>query len=1255
MNCKFKMNAYANILNAGGTNSVKDMEASILSKSDLVSSLKKKNYNLLGPISGELADRDLTDTAKALEDIDLLEEYGLLVPTKGGTVYQNSAKFINSLLTSDIEAALLVNRMQDDLVSYQEVDKFITLEGNKLISDYTAMELNARVNKFLSDGVTTQGPKYFTKVGNTVYISKYLKSDYNNKLYGKYLKNLGIMGKVSVDPDSVSANNKDSYDQFKDVVYELSTVPVKIHAQRISRALSRSRKNYMDNQDTLAINVSRDLQAQIEKFDSVNDRKGAISDVSSVIEYFNDVLELADYFQDNNYEGLTPEIERYLSDGFKFIDLSMDFTTDSGALSQLDLQNLTPGQRNELGAVKAKADYYKARLLAQSKRLAVEEAQKGTPIDLIGSEIDPFLIDQNFEKWWNRIAQSTLSLRHIQNPIIQNLYLMVNRANKLASIQSMRTQTIIGDAYEDKTLEDKAFFQRNDDGITGYLINKMSDKWWKNVNKYITNNAKGLSQRLNYTTEINPYKLFDSKASSTEKKQEEDRLKELLGSEYNRYISVARIKWNNYLQDKANYEAFNPSDSELKAWEERNSPVKRIEYLHNQVIEEGEYVKQVVKGSDKYLLTVPRKQTPTGVNTGLYDPNFDIIENSKPDLQFYDTIRDLLTDVEQNEENAPATLSSPKLAYPPKTFKQKVAENGYLNQVIESTKDRYTSKVGSNKSKLDPVTKEATSTFEFMTTTIGQEMRVRVAIKLANYSETAPMPRKNSKAYNALEKTFTKEAAKEIEEDLEDNFLRSLNISIEDSIKLKHKKQIEIQVKAIQSLVAQDGVFKYRGTLEGDPYNVSKNFLRDSVTYFLNKDYYGKLDDESINAAIEGNNPGDRVINVDTFLKAVKDYTRFTYLAYSASGAIFNMGQGIMSNGLKALTETDTVDPKNLLEGYKAMALRRNRILIENLKVIGDVTYSGREKGEFAKRDKGIFAKRRFAAFYHQQVVESTNQGAMALAILMSHEVTNVKTGEKSNVYSEIDEQGFLDKDWKSDKYPTMRGDNLIAEITVRDIDRINRLSHGDYSSPLLADRTELGKLALLFKKYLPEQLAYRFQGQKIDYITGEYVLGTYRAAAIVAWNKITNKESSPEEVKQAWKGFKEAAAILMMYTFLSVVASSICNEKECKDQAGAKLLMLNMMAKLGNDVILADPEDLWNNVSQPFAVGSAIQQLYNLAASVGQTYQQNGEGYKKGDSKFWPQLRRTIPGYNSSIDRFDRMSKTLQYQSINWFAQDAK
>lgn len=201
-----------------------------------------------------------------------------------------------------------------------------------------------------------------------------------------------------------------------------------------------------------------------------------------------------------------------------------------------------------------------------------------------------------------------------------------------------------------------------------------------------------------------------------------------------------------------------------------------------------------------------------------------------------------------------------------------------------------------------------------------------------------------------------------------------------------------------------------------------------------------------------------------------------------ASGRFFK--EGAISSATKEVMFNSASRKKAI------MMAKKYNIISDNLDII-----TGTSKKNFFGRNTNYVSP-----YGWTSIAEEMNQSPIVLAA-MKEEMLEVD-GKKISLWDATDANGNLLPEYATtENIEQYQGDNAnpadndkINNFILRTKQIIKKV-HGNYdpNSPVLAKRTVYGKALLQFRSWLAESVAARFEGEKVDYITGTTRKGRYR------------------------------------------------------------------------------------------------------------------------------------------------------------------
>jgi hypothetical protein len=291
-----------------------------------------------------------------------------------------------------------------------------------------------------------------------------------------------------------------------------------------------------------------------------------------------------------------------------------------------------------------------------------------------------------------------------------------------------------------------------------------------------------------------------------------------------------------------------------------------------------------------------------------------------------------------------------------------------------------------------------------------------------------------------------------------------------------------------------------------------------------------------------------------------------------------------------------------------------------------------------------------------QTAVETLNQGSVALAVLKSNFVTNVKTGVTTSIFHAIDDNNELKDEWKSTEFKDVRGEYLLARIVATKILPVTKKSHGDYSDPLLIENSEWGRLGIMFKKFIPPMIIDRLGERRYDYKEQREIMGRYIALYEASKKTLSGRRSDIDatEMEGVRGSITEMIIAITLVAFAAAMRKGLCDTNECKNQMGITILGLNYVSDMAADAMMFIWSDsLYNTIVSPFAVegfltdfGRTVDSFTAMTIPGGDTglYKQDTDFYEKGTPKFYKHAKRLVPFYRTNWVRYESLTNKLNY-----------
>jgi hypothetical protein len=603
---------------------------------------------------------------------------------------------------------------------------------------------------------------------------------------------------------------------------------------------------------------------------------------------------------------------------------------------------------------------------------------------------------------------------------------------------------------------------------------------------------------------------------------------------------------------------FNGDDSKVNTalydWEAKYSPINYIKdvYERTSIFNKNNPRYQ----GFEYILEVP-KRFQNGKDTGYYDKNFEKIEGDSDLLEFYNYLTEKLEEFKSfYPKDVTEGLQENFIPDLPRTMLENLSSikglgKGLFNTLIDSISQEEfyheTVDESGRKNRSLPVFMMGKSRYSTLT---DGEM---VALKQEARAKYEPGSQAYIDYYKQRKDEIIAEKVKSKSFDL-GTILKALALT---SLTYKHKSDVEDSIRLINVLVndAAEIQIKPDGTPETNRWGMvttkegQLSHLRSAFEYMMDT-FYGKTKNvkesnkklykwqekqtktalEAEIKKIESSVAAGEITKEegDADIAAIKkdiDKLGQSFVwskAWDLLGKYMHvkgMGWNLFSattNYLVALAGNYTFAARGREFGTKEMAWAYTKLKHSLLSNVGASTAEGQKitnllgRMQVGKSDKDtIYGNKTLNRYKNTpagkalsiilpyeltQRVEFLNQGATALAMLKKEKIENLK-GEKKSLYDAFDQDG----NWKTDEFGEDQGWDLTGQKSVDYILKVQNVIkqiHGNYdpNSATLIKKTALGRQLMMFRNWIPEGIATRFEPERESVIMGEKTKGRYRS-----------------------------------------------------------------------------------------------------------------------------------------------------------------
>lgn len=336
-------------------------------------------------------------------------------------------------------------------------------------------------------------------------------------------------------------------------------------------------------------------------------------------------------------------------------------------------------------------------------------------------------------------------------------------------------------------------------------------------------------------------------------------------------------------------------------------------------------------------------------------------------------------------------------------------------------------------------------------------------------------------------------------------------------------------------------------------------------------------------------------------------------MAFNAGASFRNLGFGFIANFIHAaggrdFDDGDLMTALNIVFRDMSTSAVGSSSKLQSLVDRFGILFDTAEVRFGKDRDSGGKWKDPYVL---QNRTEFLVQGLTMAANMVGTTVTDVE-GNERNLWEAFDEKGR----WKTDEFgeneewqPSNQRDKGMKFDNFREqtIQLNNRL-HGDYSkdSQQKVKKYWWGRLASMFRTWIPETFAYRFGGRRKDRHLGREVVGSYRGTAqalkdnpmgttLAFLKSVAPGTGQDVEVENVDDTKKEAIArtgreMQVWLTLAAVVTALQPPEDDDRETGAARKMLVNNLLMLKQDVgIYFSPTRMHKLIENPLPATRAI------------------------------------------------------------------
>ena len=559
--------------------------------------------------------------------------------------------------------------------------------------------------------------------------------------------------------------------------------------------------------------------------------------------------------------------------------------------------------------------------------------------------------------------------------------------------------------------------------------------------------------------------------------------------------------------------------SKLKLWELINSP---FTYL-NEYFSTGTRQYMNREGHN-FVASYPRTTDYKGNPTNYLDPNFEKLTDKERAL--LDKIMEIMSEMKSRlPSNISVTLGDNFLPYVSATFTEEIRKNGalsmisYLNrQITESiTGSKSTLNDPENNSNsreqvpirfIQPLSKEETQSSDLiriveMFTAMAMNYSFKTTIEdTARIAQLIINESKEIERQGGRPVTVT-DGDGNVSYRLTENAPKNLAASADYAFKsgVLGKKRVENEGERDIPVFSLNPIIQYQKRKKAKEIYAKRDALEEKLEdKKISEDDYKKEMDvlEEEFSKLSGKN-----LVLSGIANAVLGYSQFKGMGYNGVAGLTNLSFGFVTNYIHASSRLD-FNSKELGRAIsiilKSRTARKSKAanLVKVFNVLFEVTEIGYGK-EDQRRKYTLLSNLR--PYEIQRRTEFTIQGAAMIASMLNEKITDLK-GKERTLYEAYNEDGSWNEkefgeagEWDSENL----GPKTVNKHTKfrNKVIQMNKQLHGNYdpNSGMPIKRFVAGRGIMMFKSWLPESLAWRFQKSYYDRQLGREVKGRYITA----------------------------------------------------------------------------------------------------------------------------------------------------------------
>ena len=329
------------------------------------------------------------------------------------------------------------------------------------------------------------------------------------------------------------------------------------------------------------------------------------------------------------------------------------------------------------------------------------------------------------------------------------------------------------------------------------------------------------------------------------------------------------------------------------------------------------------------------------------------------------------------------------------------------------------------------------------------------------------------------------------------------------------------------------------------------------------------------------------------------------------------------------------------LDSYTSKTANKINKLMEDWNVVGEIDQAGYKSTAFeSNAAKGL---KKLAPYELTRRAEYLNQGTTFVAMMLGNPIKDL-SGKERNLWEAYDSNGK----WNTKEFGTEISLEERKKFKHR-LEQVKKSIHGNYdtSSAVKIKKTTLGRAVMMFRSWVAEGFANRFEAEKDDLLLGRKRKGrliTLKEQGVVKGPllilgqmanfltfggtfKATLDKLSPVDKANMRKNAAEVVLYLSLYSLVLILKSI---DSDDDDEKKALNALLNVSFRVQNDMAfftspLAFEKITQSSIPAMSIVTDAAKLIDSMQKTIaGDPYYKNGN--HRGESRIKIALAKNIP-----------------------------